>query len=89
MVDFKISSTLNVSSNKLFKDELKKSYTQYYIDQKDTKERITQEDLIKLVRKIWYDDKLSSEVVSKSFKTVGITLALNGSKTISSVIIHC
>ena len=29
---------------------------------------------------IWYDDKLSSDMVSKSFKTAGITLALDGSE---------
>ena len=37
---------------------------------------VTREDLINWVGKIWYDDKLSSEMVSKSFKTKGITLAL-------------
>ena len=59
------------------KSELKKRYTKYYINQNDTKTRVTQEDLIKWIGEIWYDDKLSSEMIRKSFKTVGITLALD------------
>ena len=42
----------NVSINKSSKDELKKRYTKYCIDQKDTKIRVTQEDLIKWVGEI-------------------------------------
>ena len=71
---------LDVSINKPFKDELKKRYTRYCIDQKDTKARVTQEDLINWVGEIWYDDKLSSEMISKSFNTAGITLAQDGSE---------
>ena len=37
---------LDVSINNPFKDELKKRYTKYCIAQKDTKARVTQEDLI-------------------------------------------
>ena len=67
---------LDGSINKPFKDELKKRYTKYCIDQKNTKERVTLKDLINWVRNIWYDDKLTSETVSKSFKITWITLAL-------------
>ena len=44
---------LDVSINKPFKDELKKRYTRYCIYQKDTKARVTQEDLINWVGEIW------------------------------------
>ena len=50
---------LYVSINKPFKYELKKRYTKYCIDQKDTKTRVTQEDIINYVGKIWYDDRFS------------------------------
>ena len=71
---------LDVSINKPFKDELKKRYTKYCMDQQDNKARVTQEDLINWVAEVWYDDKLSSEIISKSFKAAGITLALDGSE---------
>ena len=71
---------LDVSINKPFKDELKKKYTKYCMDQQDNKARVTQEDLINWVAEVWYDDKLSSEIISKSFKAAGITLALDGSE---------
>ena len=71
---------LDVSINKAFKDELKKRYTKYWIDQKHINARVTQEDPINWVGEIWYDDKLSSEMDSKSFKTVGITLAQDESE---------
>ena len=54
---------LDASINKPFKDELKKKYTKYFIDQKDTF-KVTQKDLINWVWEIWHDDKLSSETVS-------------------------
>ena len=50
---------LDASINKPFKDELKKRYTKYCIDQKDTI-KDNQKDLINWVGEIWYDDKLSS-----------------------------
>ena len=59
---------------------MKKRYTKYCIDQKDTKGRVTQKDPINWVRDIWYDDRLCSEVVRKLFKTTGITLTLDGSE---------
>ena len=71
---------LDVSINKPFKDELKKRYTKYCMDQQDNKARVTQEDLINWVAEVWFDDKLSSEIISKSFKAAGITLALDGSE---------
>ena len=71
---------LDVSINKPFKDGLKKRYTRYCMDQKGTKVRVTHEDLINWVGEIWYDDKLSFKMVSKSFKTTGITLARDESE---------
>ena len=47
---------------------------------KKFKAQITQEDLINCVGEIWYDDKLSSEMVSKSFITARITMPLDGSE---------
>ena len=44
---------MNVSINKLFKDELKKSYTKYCIDQLDIKARFSQENLINWVAEVW------------------------------------
>ena len=72
--------SLEVSINKLFKDELKKRYTKYCMDQQDIKTTIPQEDLTNRVAEVWYDDKLSSDIINKSFKTSGITLALDGSE---------
>ena len=40
---------LYVSINKPLKDELKKRYTKYCIDQKDTMARVIQEDMINCV----------------------------------------
>ena len=71
---------LDVFINKPFKDELKKRYTKYCIDQKDIKARVAQEDLQNWVGEICHDDKLSSEMVSKSFKNTEITLATDGSE---------
>ena len=65
---------LDVFFNKLFKNKLKKRYAKYWIDQQHTKARVTQEDLINWIREIWYDDKLSSEMVSKKYKNAEITL---------------
>ena len=58
--------SLDVFINKPFKDELKKRYTKYCIDQKDTKTKITREDLINWVVEIWFNNKLSFEMVNKS-----------------------
>ena len=72
--------SLDESINKPLKEELKKRYTKYCTDQKDIKARVTQKDLIISVGEIWYDDKLTYEVIRKSFKTVGITMTLDGSE---------
>ena len=50
------------------------------MDQQENKARVKQEDLINWVAEVWYDDKLSSEIISKSFKAMGISLALDGSE---------
>ena len=71
---------LDVSIKKPFKDELKKRYTKYCMNHQDNKARVTQEDLINWVAEVWYDNKLSSEIISKSFKAAGITLTLDGSE---------
>ena len=42
----------DVSINKLFKDELKKRYTKYCMDQQEIKARVTQEDLINWVAEV-------------------------------------
>ena len=43
---------LNLSINKLFRDELKKMHIKYCIDQKDTKTRETQGDLLYMFQNI-------------------------------------
>ena len=57
---------------------MKKSYTKYCTNQKDSKARITQEVLINWAGEIWHGNKLPSEMISKSFKIAEITLALDG-----------
>ena len=71
---------LNVSINKPFKDELKKRYTKYCKDQQVNKARVTQEDLINWVAEVLYYGKLTSEIISKSFKRAEITLVLDKSQ---------
>ena len=78
---------LDVSINKPFKDKLKKRYTKYYMNQQDIKARVTQENMINWIAEVWYDDKLSSEIIIKPFKTARITRALNGSEKKSSLVI--
>ena len=57
MVEFEIYlQPIDVSINKTFKDGLKKSYTKYWIDQKDNKAKVIKEYLINLVGEIWYDE---------------------------------
>ena len=81
---------LDVSTNKSFKDELKKSYTKYCMDQQDIKARVIQEDLINWVAKVRYNWKMFSEIINKSFKTAGITLELDRSESKCwLVIINC
>ena len=36
--------------------------------------------MINWIAEVWYDDKLSSEIISKSFKTAWIILAFDGSE---------
>ena len=62
---------LDVSINKSFKDELKNRSIKYCKNHKDSKARTAQEDLIDWVWEIWNYDKISSDMVSNSFKTVG------------------
>ena len=62
---------LDESINKSLKEELKKRYTKYCTDQKDTKARVTQHNLINWVGEIWNDDKLTSEMVRKLLKNNG------------------
>ena len=59
---------------------MKKRCIKYCINQKDTKARVTQEDFINWVGEILYDNKLSSIMINKSFKTTGIILELDGSE---------
>ena len=58
---------LDVSINKLFKDELKKWYTKYCKDQQDIKASATHEVWWNWLQKFWYDDKSFYEIISKSF----------------------
>ena len=71
---------LDVSINKPFKDELRKKYTKYCIDQEEGNTKVSQEDLINWVWEVWYSEKLSQEIIKKSFKIAGITLNIDGSE---------
>ena len=59
---------------------MKKRYTKYCKDQLVNKARVTQEDLINWVAEVLYYGKLTSEIISKSFKRAGITLVLDRSQ---------
>ena len=71
---------LDVSINKPFKDELRKKYTKYCIDQEEGNTKVSQEDLINWVWEVWNSEKLSQEIIKKSFKIAGITLNIDGSE---------
>ena len=47
------------------------------MNQQNINARVTQQDLINWIEEFWYDDKLSSEIISKPFKTVGIAQVLD------------
>ena len=73
--------SLYVSISKSFKDELKKSYTKYCMDKQDIEAIVTQEDLIDWVAEIWYDKKLSSEIISSHLKQRELLWHLIGVRT--------
>ena len=72
--------SLDVSTDKQFKNELKKMESNNCMDQHDIKARVIQEDLMNWVKEVWYDDKISSEIINKPFKTEGIINVLDESK---------
>ena len=71
---------LDVSINKPFKDELRKKYTDYWMETKNSNAKVSQNDLINWVWEVWYSKSISSNMIRKSFKAAGITLNLDGSK---------
>ena len=72
--------SLDVSTDKQFKNELKKRDSNNSMDQHDIKARVIQEDLMNWVKEVWYDDKFSSEIINKPFKTEGIIDVLDESE---------
>ena len=71
---------LDVSINKPFKDELRKKYTDYWMETKNSNAKVSQNYLINWVWEVWYSKRISSNMIRKSFKAAGITLNLNGSE---------
>ena len=60
------------STIKYFKQQaiqrLTKKNTEYCMEQEDSYEKASQEDLINWDVEVWYADKLSPELINKSFK---------------------
>ena len=71
---------LDVSINKQFKDELRKKYTDYWMETKNSNAKVSLNVLINWVWEAWYSKNISSNMIRKSFKAAGITLDLNGSE---------
>ena len=71
---------LDVSINKSFKDELRKKYTDYWMETKNSNAKVSQNDLINWVWEVWYSKSISSNMIRKSFKAVEITKSLDGSE---------
>ena len=71
---------LDVSINKPFKDELRKKYTDYWMETKNSNAKVSQNYLINWVWEVWYSKRISSNMIRKSFKEAGITLNLNGNE---------
>ena len=71
---------LNVFINKPFKDELRKKYTDYWMETKNSNAKVSQNKLINWVWEVWYSKSIFSNMIRKSFKAAGITLNLDGSE---------
>ena len=69
---------LDVSIYKPFKEEIRRKYNEYCIENANLK--VSRRQIIDLVGKIWYSDKLTSVMISKSLKKAGVTLNLDGSE---------
>ena len=63
---------LDVSINKPFKDGIRRKYNEYWLEKGDVK--VSRKEIIDWVGEAWYDDKLSTDMVVKSFKKAGVTL---------------
>ena len=71
---------LEVSINKPFKDKLRKKYTDYWMETKNSNDKVSQNNLINWVWKVWYSKSISSNKIRESFKAAGITLNLDDSE---------
>ena len=69
---------LDVSINKPFKEEIRRKYNEYCIE--NTNLKVSRKQIIDWVGEIWYSEKLSSAMISKSFKKAGVTLNFDGSE---------
>ena len=68
---------LDVSINKPFKEEIRRKYNEYWIENANPK--VSWKQIIDWVGEIWNSEKLASAMISKSFKKTGVTLNLDGS----------
>ena len=60
--------TLDVSINKLLKSKIRSKYIKYFLEQNNCSAKVSQEDIISWTEETWYNHKISTEIVNKSFK---------------------
>ena len=59
---------LDVSINKSFKSAIHKKYTQFQIDNKNSKKR-TRENIIDFIHELWYEESIiTKEMIINAFK---------------------
>ena len=69
---------LDVSINKLFKEEVRNKYAEYLIKNKDMSNKVNREDIIKWIADVWYSDKIISKLsIINTFKGCGISNNIN------------
>lgn len=71
---------LDVSINKSFKSAIHKKYTQFQIDNKNSK-KPTRENIIDFIHDIWYEESIiTKEMIINAFKICGISNSMDGSE---------
>ena len=69
--------SFDVLMNKPFKEEIRRKYNEYCI--KSVNIKVSQKKMIDWVEEIWCCGKLTSAVISKSYKRIWVTLNLGSS----------
>ena len=71
---------LDISINKPFKSAIHKMYTQFQINNNNSKEP-TRENIIQFIHDIWYGESIiTKEMIIKSFKICRISNSMDGSE---------